>query len=118
MTTATPTRRRTRELTAFMDPFGEVLTAGAIVCVVEETDLLWPARTPGARLPRSTMYTLTTDPRTNQSRESRWEGWLGTTSNIDRWAEGAYEIRWIAESDRGEPWYRVSLRPVPHPASH
>lgn len=36
---------------------------------------------------------LTKEPRTNQSRQLRWKGWLGTTNGISQTAHGRWEIR-------------------------
>lgn len=107
MKTVLHPRRRVRELTVLVVGEAELPVAGEVVCLVREVG-------PFGSSPRQ--FTITRHPRTNQSHEPRWNGWLGTTNDVDRFAEGAYEIRWIEVGEKGVPWYRVSLRPADEPA--
>lgn len=58
---------------------------------------------------------LTACPITNMSLETRWEGWLGSTNNVDRTAEGAYRVTAIFQHDDARR-YVVRLVRVADPA--
>lgn len=59
-------------------------------------------------------HELTPVPRTNMSHTPKWEGWLGSTSGIDRTAHGAWRVEKLTpheDSDLrdGEPEYIAQL---------
>jgi hypothetical protein len=106
------TATRTRRVVTTDEPFIDPPKPGDIVCLVECEDTMWAANDfhrPGAR--QHWNY-LTADPRTNQSHETRWEGWLGTTNNIAEHAMGAWRVVSIdtyGEGRHGEPTYLANL---------
>lgn len=88
------------------------LEAGETVCLVE-----WEDQDPGYDQPnhwdRRGAY-ITTSPRSNSSQEERWDGWLGTTSDVCEVACGAWRIVSIQPHTRytysaDETLYRVRL---------
>lgn len=102
---------RTRRIVRTPDP-DETFTPGDVVCLVECSDQT------GAR-----WNTLTAHPRTNQSHEPRWDGWLGTTNNVSEWACGAWRVvslypqEDIASGFHVEKWV-VSLASADVPEMH
>lgn len=79
--------------------------------VVVETSDLRPVP-PGWHRDLRRWKELHDDPRTNLSRDVRAVGWLGTTNNIDRYAEGWHTVLsvtpWGDYPD--DPIWRVRLR--------
>lgn len=74
-------------------PYGEkVPVKGDTVCLVEYNRLI-----PAYGRPKH-WYELTTVPRTNDSRETLWTGWLGETNRVDAVALGPWRVVSIAEA--------------------
>jgi hypothetical protein len=112
MTTQTKPRRirRVVKLDDHVDYNDDTMTehpikAGDIVCLVRVTDTMTG---------RESNW-LTREPRTNQSHELRWRGWLGTTNDVAEHAQGAWRVVSLVEHDSNyyrEPWdlrYHASL---------
>lgn len=114
-------RKRTTRVVTVADPAdptapcgpARIPQPGEIYCLVA-----WQNLAPNRGAPRHSTRGayLTTDPRTNLSHETRWEGYLGTTNDVHEQALGAYRVVSATPADDIDrvdgPRWRVSLAPV------